>query len=296
MTRTSTAPALGLLAPAAGRPFHPDEDRLVDQWQSQGLVDAVWVRDLPCLPDGDPDGGQGLDPFAYLAHLSGRGTRLDTTGTASVILGTRHPLVTARVAVGAQLHSGGHFVLGLGTGGKPGMAAALGVADRPLHALVREWETIHHALRGVVDRGLHFPLPDGYRPPPMWLASDDVAKWSAVGHLADGWLTFLTTPEAFQRRYAHLATTTTGLPTVGVRLDVRLLPDPDAPVTPCEPVRGVVTCSRPQLEEILAPWRDLPIDHLVLGLRGPDTLHTLQAVREAWQLPDRPAHREASRP
>lgn len=106
MTDPSTAPTLGLLAPAAGRLFHPDEDRLVDRWCAERSIDAVWVRDLPCLPDGDPDQGQGADPFGYLAHLHGRGTRLDVMGTASVILGTRHPLVTARAAVGAQNQSG----------------------------------------------------------------------------------------------------------------------------------------------------------------------------------------------
>lgn len=172
------------------------------------------------------------------------------------------------------------------------MAAALRLEDRPLPALVSEWEAIHHALRGIVDRGLRFPLPAGYRPPPMWLASDDVEKWSAVGHLADGWLTFLTTPDVFLRRHATLAKTTRS-PTVGVRLDVCLLPDEDAPLRPGPPVRGVVTCSRRQLESVLAPWRDLPIDHLVLGLRGTDTTDTLQAVREAWSLPDRPADRSS---
>ena len=37
-------------------------------------------------------------------------------------------------------------------------------------------------------------------------------------------------------------------------------------------------------------WRGLLVDHLVLGLCGPDTTHTLQAVRESWQLPDRLTH------
>lgn len=257
----------------------------MDRWQAEGLIDSVWVRDLPCLPEGDPDQGQGFDPFGYLAHLAGRGTRPETVGTASVVLGSRHPLVVARAAVGAQVQSGGRFVLGVGTGGKTAMAAALGITDRPVASLVHECELIHRALRGGVEPGLHFPLPAGYRPPPMWLASDDATKWSALGHLFEGWLTFLTTPEAFLRTFAHICATAALPRAVGVRLDVRLLSDSAAPLTPDPPVRGVVTCSRSQLDHVAAPWRDLPVDHLILGLRGSDPTPTVRAVREAWHLP-----------
>lgn len=285
MTGLIATPALGLLAPAAGQPFSPEENRLVDRWRAEGLVDSVWVRDLPCLPAGDPDQGQGVDPFGYLAHLAGRGTRPKTVGTASVVMGSRHPLVVARAAVGAQVQSGGRFVLGLGTGGKAAMAAVLGIANRPVATVVDEWEIIHRAVRGGVEPGLHFPLPAGYRPPPMWLASDDATKWSALGHLIDGWLTFLTTPEAFLRTLAHITATVASPCAVGVRLDVRLISDSDAPLRLDPPVRGVVTCSRRQLDRVAAVWRDLPVDHLILGLRGSDPTQTVRAVGEAWGLP-----------
>ncbi len=167
------------------------------------------------------------------------------------------------------------------------MAQALGVFDRPVDVIARECETIHHALRGVVDEGLFFWLPPQYRPPPLWLASDDPAKWAAVGHLFDGWLTFLTTPRDFLGRLADVATMMTAPPAVGVRLDVRLVRESDAPPGQPEPVRGVVTGSRRQLERLAEQWRDLPVDHLIVGIRGSQATQTVQAVREAWRLPDR---------
>lgn len=164
------------------------------------------------------------------------------------------------------------------------MAAALGITDRPVASLVHEYEIIHRALRGGVEPALHFPLPAAYRPPPRWLASD-AAKWSALGHLFEGWLTFLTTPEALLRTFAHICATAALPRAVGVRLDVRLLSDSDAPLSPTPPVRDVVTCSRRQLDHVAAPWRDLPIDHFILGLGGCDPTRTVRAVREAWHLP-----------
>lgn len=280
----SVAPTLGVLAPVSGRPYAPDEDALLQRWVTNGSASAVWVRDLPCVPTGDTDIGQGVDPFAQLAGLAGRGVHPHTTGTASVILGTRHPLVVARAAVGAQLDSGGRFVLGLGTGGKSAVAAALGIADRPADSLAREWATIHDALRGDAGPRVDFALPTGYQPPPMWLASDDLVKWQAVGRYADGWQTFLTTPQDFTRRYAAVSATTPRPPTVAVRIDLRLLPEGDLRHPLVDPVRGVVVCGRRQLQTLLSPWRDLPVDHLIVNVRGSDPNGTLSAVREAWSL------------
>ena len=76
------APTFGVLTPVSGRAYAPDENALLDRWLAEGLTEALWVRDLPATPSGDPDLGQGEDPFAYLAGLAGRGARPHGVGTA----------------------------------------------------------------------------------------------------------------------------------------------------------------------------------------------------------------------
>jgi alkanesulfonate monooxygenase SsuD/methylene tetrahydromethanopterin reductase-like flavin-dependent oxidoreductase (luciferase family) len=203
-------PAFGVLTPVTCDPYATREQSVLEAAVRNGLVDAVWVRDLPCAPEGDPDVGQGHDPFAHLAFLAGRGSLPATTGVASVVMGTRHPLVLARAAVGAQLQSGDGFVLGLGSAGKPPVSAALGVEDRSLERFRSEWFAIWQALRGVSPAGSFFPLPQRFRPPSTWLASDDAAKWAAVGERAEGWLTFYAEPERLMGAYDEVATARVG--------------------------------------------------------------------------------------
>ena len=74
----------------------------------------------------------------------------------------------------------GRFVLGLGTDGKPAMAAAIGVGTGRTALWFASGRGSTTPLRGLVDPGLHVPLRAGYCAPPMWLASDDVAKRSAI--------------------------------------------------------------------------------------------------------------------
>ena len=111
-----TRATLGLLAPLTAEPFAHEEAGAVRDALRTGLVDAVWARDLPLVPAGDTDAGQGDDPFAYLAGVTAGLDPPGAVGTASVILGIRHPLVVARAAVGAQLAARGRFVLGVGGG------------------------------------------------------------------------------------------------------------------------------------------------------------------------------------
>lgn len=42
------------------------------------------------------------------------------------------------------------------------------------------------------------------------------------------------------------------------------------------------------------PWRDLPVDNLILGIWGPQALRTVPAVREAWPSADRRLVRQES--
>jgi hypothetical protein len=93
----------------------------------------------------------------------------------------------------------------------------------------------------------------------------------------------LTTPDDFVRRYAHVSMTTATPPTVAVRVDLRLLPDPDDLATPA-PVPGVVAAGLRGLRRLFDPWLDLPVDHVLVNLHGPDLSAALAALDEAWSL------------
>lgn len=272
----------GVLTPVTSDPYAAGEQAALEAVVRDGVVDAVWVRDLPCAPEGDPDAGQGHDPFAHLAYLAGRGSLPTVTGVASVVMGTRHPLVVARAAVGAQMHTGGRFVLGLGSGGKPPVSAALDVGDRSLDEFRREWFAVWEAVRGASPAGSTFLVPGKLDPPPMWLASDDAGKWAAVGETGEGWLTFFSSPTTLFETHASVVAARGGTPPmVGVRLDLRLVPSAEEPVAVAPPVRGVVTCSLRQLPGVLRPLENLPVDHLLLNLRSGGA-RGLRRVRHVW--------------
>jgi alkanesulfonate monooxygenase SsuD/methylene tetrahydromethanopterin reductase-like flavin-dependent oxidoreductase (luciferase family) len=244
------------------------------------LVDAIWLRDLPVVPTDDDDVGQGTDPFAHLSHLAGLNAMPPVVGTASVILGTRHPLVLARAALTVQAQSGGRLILGLGTGGKPVMNAALGVANRTLDAFAQEWWQVRGALRGDVGEDVTLRMPMPCRPPPVYLATTDTERWRAVDGDPDGWLAFAGQEQAFLSQLDDHCRISGRRVATAVRFDLTVLPPDDAPPEPV-PVRGRATGSIDQLCTLLARWRRMPVDHLLVNVRSPQPLADLRRLREA---------------
>lgn len=278
--------SLDLLLPVGAHPFAPAESDLVRGAVEESLTDGLWVRDLPCVPTGDPDVGQGGDPFADLAHLCGAGLDrgVSTLGTASVILGLRHPLVVARAVVGLLARARCRVVLGVGSGGKPAMNEALGLADRTMTEFAEQWALLRAALRRSADvvpggpgRPTELVAPDGYHPPDMHLATTDLRRWEAIGGEAEGWQTFLSTPEHYLAAREQVMAVTGRPLQVCVRADVTITSDTGAPVVG---ERGRVTCTVDQLVGLLTTWRQLPVDHLLLSLGGADPLAALRTVRE----------------
>lgn len=276
--------SLDLLLPVGARPFDSAEPALVRRAVEEGLTDGLWVRELPCVPAGDQDVGQGGDPFADLAHLSGAGLDggVSTLGTASVILGVRHPLVVARAVAGVMARARCRVVLGVGTGGKPAMNEALGVADRTMAEFAEQWTQLRAAVRRSGDEALGRPTElvtaDGHHPPDMHLATTDIHRWEAIGGDAEGWQTFLSIPERYLAAREDVMAVTGRSPQVCVRADVTITSDAGACVVQ---ERGRVTCTVGQLVGLLRTWRQLPVDHLLLSLRGADPLAALRTVRES---------------
>lgn len=275
--------SLDLLLPVGARPFDPAEPALVRQAVDEGLTEGLWIRDLPCVPTGDPDVGQGGDPFADLAYLTGVGLdrKVATLGTASMILGVRHPLIVARAVAGVMARTRCRVVLGVGTGGKPAMNEALGIAGRTMTEFAEQWRRLRQAVRGAGDpdrtRDTVLVIPDGYQPPAMHLATTDLRRWEAIEGDAEGWQTFFSTPEQYLADRDRVIAVTGRTPQVCVRTDVQIIPGSGAAVVG---ERGRVTCTVGQLVGLLRTWRQLPVDHLLLSLRGADPLATLRTVRE----------------
>lgn len=234
------------------------------------------------MPTGDLDRGQGDDPFAYLSWLAGRGSLPRIAGTASVILGTRHPLVIARAAVGAQMHTGGSFILGLGSGGKPAMSEALGVSDRSAGLFRETWCAVRSALHGDVGAELSFALPTPWTPPPMFLASARRSHWEAIGGHADGWMAFAAAPGEMSTTLDMIRSVHGQDLPLALRVDLRVLDKCQAPARLPTPARGVLSCSLDQLRDLFGMWLALPIAHLLLRMTGPDPTADLHAVREIW--------------
>jgi alkanesulfonate monooxygenase SsuD/methylene tetrahydromethanopterin reductase-like flavin-dependent oxidoreductase (luciferase family) len=271
---------LGLLVPLTDDVYDTAEEDRLHRCVADGLVQGIWVRDLPALPVGDEDAGQGHDPFAYIGRLAARipGT---TFGTAVAIGGVRHPLVLARAALSAQVYAGNRFVLGIGTGGKRPMSEALGVFGRDPVVFADEWVRTRQALHGTVPDGLHFPAPAGFRPPPMWLATANPVYWDLLAGRIDGWFTGFLLPKPFEETLGKLVAIN-GPTQCGVRLAIDIRPAADAPAKPFVD-KGFMVCSAAQLRAVFRGYRDFPIDHLVLSVRHDADLAQIRLARDCWE-------------
>ena len=262
MTTGVTPPTFGLLAPLSPlstdrHRTHGAPDELTDVVRS-GVVDALWLRDLPVVPESDADAGQGTDPLVHLGHLAGAGVLPPVVGTASVILGIRHPLVLARAALTVQSQTGGRLVLGVGSGGKPAMNSALGIDGQSLTAFASEWWCVRRALQGDAGDGVRLDVPGAGPPPPVYLATTDTERWRAVDGDPDGWLAFATEEARFESQLAELGRISGGDVAAAVRFDATVVHPSDAPTQLAAPERGRVEASLDQLAGLLARWRRMP--------------------------------------
>lgn len=244
----------------------------------EGLVNAVWVRDLPVVPLGDADAGQFDDPFAYLARIPPGENATHTIGTASLILGIRHPLAVARAAAGAQVASSGRFVLGVGSGGKPAMNDSLGVADRSADVFADRWRELRAAVAGQMGSTVELALPVPWTPPPMYLASARTTHWSAIDGDADGWMAFLEPWLDLERTLDAITRTRSGAaPPVALRIDLSLGDDPLRLEE-----RGRLHCRVSDLADVFRRLRDHPVEHVMLRVVDDDAESVLRTVRAVW--------------
>jgi probable F420-dependent oxidoreductase len=157
-----------------------------------------------------------LDPFLQLAQLGAFARRL-TLGTAVYLLPLRHPVPVAKQVATLDRLLGGRFVFGVGVGGEfPGEYAACGVPVKERGARLGEAIPLLRRLWSgdtVTSDGRFYPipptrmLPPPLTPggPPIWGGGRSPAALARLGRLADGWISYVVTPERYAAGLGQIA-------------------------------------------------------------------------------------------
>jgi 5,10-methylenetetrahydromethanopterin reductase len=177
---------IGLTTPTPGE--NPSLAALLatmERADALGLA-SVWMPNVS---------SRGFDALMALA-LAGPRTRRIELGTFVVPTFTRHPVVMAQQALGAQAATGGRLVLGIGLSHRVAMEGQLGFDfSRPVRHM-REYLTVLRALlagRTVEFAGEEFRVrgfalvpPPGVTPPPVMVAALGPQMLRLAGRLAAG--------------------------------------------------------------------------------------------------------------
>ncbi len=202
--------------PAEG-PWMPDLDdarALVELIDRLGY-DSLWVGDhvaftIPIL-----------DPLLQLAHAAAFSNRL-TFGTGVYLVPLRHPTPIAKQISTLDHLTGGRLIFGVGIGGEfPGEFAACGIPVKERGArLTESIEVIRKLWTGepVANDGRFFAFPEvRMQPPPrqpggppIWCGGRSKAALGRCGRMADGWISYVVTPEMYRRSLETIAEAAAG--------------------------------------------------------------------------------------
>ena len=196
----------------ADKPWLPQERdgrAFVEQVDRLGF-DSIWCGDhvafaIPIL-----------DPIVQLAQAATYSERL-AIGTCVYLLPLRHPGPVAKQIATLDLLSGGRLIFGVGVGGE--FQSDFDVSGIPLverGARLSESINVLRALwRGdaATYAGKHFafeditmlPAPNQPDGPPVWCGGRQDAALRRAGRIADGYLSYVITPERFERSLETVA-------------------------------------------------------------------------------------------
>jgi alkanesulfonate monooxygenase len=155
-----------------------------------------------------------LDSLSTLTAIAARTSRI-RLGTGVLVLPLRNPVISAKVLASLDQISGGRLILGVAAGWYAREFDACGVPfkergrifERNLELLLRLWAD--EPLTARID-GLHLreavilPKPRQRPRPPILIGGYVDAVLRRVARLADGWLTYFYTPEAFERSWRKI--------------------------------------------------------------------------------------------
>ncbi|HZT89993.1 MAG TPA: LLM class flavin-dependent oxidoreductase [Stellaceae bacterium] len=190
--------------PAVG-PWLPTIDEmhaLVSQIDRCGY-DSIWVADHIWYPAAI------LDPLLQLAQAAVVSRRL-LLGVDVYLLPLRHPVPVAKQVSTLDHLSEGRLIFGVGIGGEfPREYEACGVPVKergprlseavPLLRALLSGETVTHQGRYYPGFGGIALQPPARQPggPPIWFGGRADPALARTGRLADGWMSYVVTPEMF---------------------------------------------------------------------------------------------------
>ena len=190
--------------PADGQ-WRPDErdGRVFVELVDKLGFDSIWCGDhiafaIPIL-----------DPIVQLAQAATYSDRL-AVGTCVYLLPLRHPGPVAKQIATLDLLSGGRLIFGVGVGGE--FQSDFDVSGIPIDErgarLTESIEMLRALWRGdsTTYRGQHFafdditmlPAPHQSGGPPIWCGGRQDAALRRAGRLADGYLSYVITPDRFR--------------------------------------------------------------------------------------------------
>jgi probable F420-dependent oxidoreductase len=190
----------------ATAPWQPKIDELVDlvTLVDRSGYDSLWVGDhisfaVPIL-----------DPLIQLAQAAVVSRRL-TLGTSVYLLPLRHPAPVAKQVATLDHMTEGRLIFGVGVGGEfPKEYEVCGVPHNErgarlsegIQLLRRFWsgERVSHAGRyyGPFTDVPMQPPPRQSGGPPIWCGGRSDGALRRTGRLADGWLSYVVTPEMYR--------------------------------------------------------------------------------------------------
>jgi probable F420-dependent oxidoreductase len=277
--------------------------------------DTLWVPDSP-FQYGVPD------PVVVLAAAAVRTQRI-TLATGLLLAGLRQPALLAQQLASLDALASGRLRAGIGMGfGSPDSErqfAAAGVEFATRAARLEETIALMRALwsspgEPVSYAGAHVradgirlsPAPGRPGGPPLWLAGAGRTAEERVGRLADGWLPYLNSAEAYAEgwkrvRDASAAAARDAAPVPGLYLTVALDDSPEAarerlrervegwygrPFEMIARLQAMYAGTPAGLSAHLAPYVDAGLRHVVLRVadepaRGLDA--AAQAITQAGQ-------------
>jgi luciferase-type oxidoreductase len=268
--------SLGIVLPAQARIKNdfdfPQQIAIARRADQLGFA-GLWVRDVPLNSDRYPDPVGHAEPWVLLGMLAAS-TEHIALGTAAIVLPLRHPLHVAKAALTMASSSAGRFLLGLGSGDRPGEYGAFGrnYEDRKV-IFQNGWEEVSAALAGqgnlsgVANEQFYLrPRTDGVTIPLLAVGSSGQSlEWIAKN--AFGWMTYYRELTIQRDRIAlwnkAKEKVTDGFRALGQAMALELLHDPNAPYE--EAALGGRS-GRKGLVAMFTKMREMGVHHVALNI------------------------------
>ena len=193
--------------------WHPRVDELVElvELVDRSGFDSMWVGDHISFTISI------LDPLLQLAQVAVASRRL-RLGTCVYLLPLRHPAPVAKQVATLDHLTEGRLVFGVGLGGEfPQEYEVCGIPlpergarlTESIEVVRKLWsgEKVSHAGRFFSFNDVAMvPPPRQPGGPPIWCGGRSDAALRRAGRQADGWVSYVVTPEMYAEAMAKIAT------------------------------------------------------------------------------------------